>query len=67
MKEIGQNLFEHFALDYFDKDWPDVLQFNQQDVNLLQHLFLENMNSILDEHAPLKRIDKYKLKFKSKP
>ena len=35
MKEIGQNLFEHFALDYFDKDWPDVLQFNQQDVNLL--------------------------------
>ena len=25
------------------------------------------MNSILDEHAPLKRIGKYKLKFKSKP
>ena len=25
------------------------------------------MNSKLDEHAPLKRIDKYKLKFKSKP
>ena len=25
------------------------------------------MNSILDEHAPLKRVNKYKLKFKSKP
>ena len=25
------------------------------------------MNSKLDEHTPLKRIDKYKLKFKSKP
>ena len=25
------------------------------------------MNTILDEHAPLKRIGKYKLKFKSKP
>ena len=25
------------------------------------------MNSILDEHAPLKLINKYKLKFKSKP
>ena len=24
------------------------------------------MNSILDEHSPLKTIDKYKLKFKSK-
>ena len=25
------------------------------------------MNSILDEHAPLKLVNKYKLKFKSKP
>ena len=25
------------------------------------------MNVILDEHAPLKRINKYKLKLKSKP
>ena len=25
------------------------------------------MNSILDEHAPLNRVNKYKLKFKSKP
>ena len=26
-----------------------------------------NMNSIFDEHVPLKRVNKYKLKFKSKP
>ena len=25
------------------------------------------MNSVLDEHAPVKQINKYKLKFKSKP
>ena len=25
------------------------------------------MNSILDEHAPLKQVNKYKLKFKSNP
>ena len=25
------------------------------------------MNSILNEHGPLKRVNKYKLKFKSKP
>ena len=25
------------------------------------------MNPILDEHAPLKRVNKHKLKFKSKP
>ena len=56
-----------FLLDYFDKDWSDVLQLDQQDVNLSIESFLDNMNSILDEHAPLKRINKYKLKFKSKP
>ena len=56
-----------FILDYFVKDWSDVLQLDQQDVNLSIELFLDNMNSILDEHAPLKRINKYKLKFKSKP
>ena len=56
-----------FALANFDKDWSDVLQLDQQDVNLSIESFLDNMNSLLDEHAPLKRINKYKLKFKSKP
>ena len=37
-------------------------------MNLSINSFLNNMNSILlDEHAPLKRVNKYKLKFKSKP
>ena len=36
-------------------------------MNLSINSFLDNMNSILDEHAPLKRVNKYKLKFKSKP
>ena len=56
-----------FVLDYFDKDWSNLLQLDQQDVNLSIESFLNNVNSILDEHAPLKRINKYKLKFKSKP
>ena len=58
---------QNFVLDYFDKDWSDVLQLDQQDVNLSINSFLDKMNSILDEHAPLKRVNKYKLKFKSKP
>ena len=58
---------QNFVLDHFDKDWSDVLQFDQKDVNLSNNSFLDNMNSILDEHAPLKRVNKYKLKFKSKP
>ena len=58
---------QNFFLDYFDKDWSDLLQLDQQDVNLAINSLLDNMNSILDEHAPLKRVNKYKLKFKSKP
>ena len=56
-----------FILDYFDDDWSDVLQLDQQDVNLCIEPFLDNMNSILDEHATLKRINRNKLKLKSKP
>ena len=34
-KEIGQNFIQiDFVLDYFDKDWPNALKLDQQDVNL---------------------------------
>ena len=29
--------------------------------------FVNNMNDLLDRHAPFKKISKYKLKFKTKP
>ena len=57
---------ENFILDYFDKDWTDLLQIDQQNVNLPLDSFL-NINSILDVHAPLKKDHKYKLNFKTKP
>ena len=47
---------ENFILDYFDKDWADVLQIDQQNVNLSLDSFLNNLNSILDVHAPLKKL-----------
>ena len=56
-----------FIHDYFDKDWSDVLQLDQQDVNLSIEPLLGNMNSILDEHAPLKGINRYKLKLNLYP
>ena len=33
----------------------------------MQYLPLNNINSILDVHAPLKKVNKYRLKFKTKP
>ena len=58
---------ENFILDYFDKDWADFLQVDEQNVNLSLDFFLNNRNSILDVHAQLKKVNKYKLKFKTKP
>ena len=47
---------ENFILDYFDKN-----------VDLSIESFLNNINSILDSNAPFKRVNKYKLRFKTKP
>ena len=58
---------ENFILDYFDKDWADLLQIDQQNVNFSMDIFLNKMDSILNTHAPLKKVNKYKLKFKTKP
>ena len=46
---------ENFILDYFEKDWTDSLQIDQQNVNLSMESFLNNINSILDVLAPLKK------------
>ena len=43
--------------DYFDKDWADLLQINQQNVNLSLDSFLNSINSILDVHALLKKVN----------
>ena len=60
-RDWSNSIQTDFVLDCFDKDWSNVLQLDQQDVNLSIASFLNNMNSILDEHAPLKWIKKYKL------
>ena len=57
---------ENFILDYFEKNWSDVLQLDQQNVDLSIESFLNNMNSILDSNALFKRVNKYKLRFKTK-
>ena len=43
---------ENFFLDYFDKNWSDILQLNQHNVNLSMDSYLDHMNCILDIHAP---------------
>ena len=46
----------NFILDCFDKDWANLLQTDQQNVTLSLDSFLNNINSILDVHAPFKKL-----------
>ena len=54
-------------LDYFDIDWPNILKLYEKNVNLTTNNFLDTINSVLNKYAPLKRVNKYKLRFKNKP
>ena len=67
--EIDWSKFDqkNFTLGYFDTDWSNLLNLNEKNVDLSTNIFLNAMNSLLNEYAPFKKISKYKLKFKTKP
>ena len=58
---------ENFILDYFSVDWEVLLKIDEKNVDNSTKMYLDRINMLLDTYALLKRIDKYKLKFKSKP
>ena len=45
MKEINQENFMLQYIHYFDKDWPHLMQIDQQNVNTSMEYFINNMNS----------------------
>ena len=58
---------ENFILDYFSVDWEDLLKIDELNVDNSNKIYLDKIKMLLDTYAPLKIINKYKLKFKSKP
>ena len=58
---------KEFILDYFAIDWSHFLKLQNNDTNISFQNFFDSMSRILDEHAPLKKLSKYKIKFKTKP
>ena len=58
---------ENFILDYFSVEWEDLLKTDELNADKSTKKFLDKINMLLDTYAPLKRVKKYKLKFKSKP
>ena len=58
---------ENFILDYFCVDWEDLLKTDELNADNSTRMYLDKINMLLDTYAPLKRLNKYKMKFKSKP
>ena len=54
-------------LDYFSVDWEDLLKIDELNADNSNKMFSDKINMLLDTNASLKRVKKYKLKFKSKP
>ena len=54
-------------LGYFSFDWGDLLKIDELNVNYSTQMHLDEINMLLDTYVLVKRIDKCKFKFKSKP
>ena len=54
--------WENFILDYFSVDWEDLLKIDKLNADNSTKMHLNTINMLLDTYAPLKRINKYKLK-----
>ena len=57
---------ENFILDYFSVDWEDLLKTHEINADNSTRMYLDQIIMLLDTYAPLKRINKYKMKFNSK-
>ena len=58
---------ENFILGYFSIDWEDLLETDGLNVDNSAEKYIEKIIILLGTYAPHGRIDKYKLRFNSKP
>ena len=56
---------DDFILDFLDKDWNLVI--NSMDSNQAFQLFINSLTSLIDKHAPIKKLTKKQLKSSLKP
>ena len=63
-KNLDQNLF---ISDFENASCDEIIDVNKENVNLSINNYLYNIDLLLEKHAPLKRLNKQKLKFQQKP
>ena len=68
---ISGSKFDIYERDWskFDRekiDWEDLLKIDELNADNSTKIYLDSINMLLDPYTPFKKINKYKLKFKSK-
>ena len=58
---------EDFISDYFQKEWDNISSLSRNDIDFSLNNFLMNKNKLLDKDASYRKLNKYKLKLKTKP
>ena len=58
---------ENFVLDYFSVNWEDLFKIDELNAYNSTKMFSDKTNLFLGTYAPLKIINRYKSKCKSKP
>ena len=56
-----------FISDFDQTDWEQILCSRKSDVNLSMNQYLSKIDSLLETHAPRKKLNKKELKFLTKP
>ena len=56
-----------FISDLNQINWGQILYNEENDINFSMNKYLSKLDSLLDTHAPIKKINKKELKFLTKP
>ena len=56
-----------FISDLNQINWGQILYNEENDINFSMNKYLSKLDSLLDTHAPIKKINKNELKFLTKP
>ena len=56
-----------FSANYKSTDWPNVMQIDKGNPNLSFHNYIEEVEKIISDHAPLRKSRKRERKFQSEP
>ena len=66
-KDWSKFHWENFILDYFSVEWEDLMKIDELTADNSTKIYLDKISMLLGTYAPLRKVNKYKLKFKSKP